>query len=288
MTSRPAIIVGIDGSSRGDDALAFARAHAEAVGPGLLLVHAYGPDGHRDEAREILEARRAGAGGVPVEVVAYADPSPARALHRVAAARRAAFIVIGPSHRAGIGLVFPGSTAQQLLPETPRAVVVVPRGWRPAEGAPLQRVGCGYDGSPEARAALHSAVELTRALGGRLDVVRAFWSPPLAGPNGIAVAADLEARVHAGLGEAVQELPEDVHARARLLLDDPARALVAHSRELDVLLLGSRGKGPVGAIWAGSVSSAVIRKAACLVIVVPRGVLLALPEHGRPTATQST
>jgi nucleotide-binding universal stress UspA family protein len=282
MTTHPKIIVSIDGSSRGDDALAFAVVIARALRTGLLLVHAYGPDDDREHALALLAERRGRAVDVPVEAVAYADPLPGRALHRVAAARHAALIVVGPSHRAGLGLVLPGSTGQQLLAETARAVAVVPHGWRPADDGSLRRVGVGYDGTAESRAALQSAVALTRALGGSLDVMRAFWS---SNRRDLAGFAELEARGQAGLGRVVQELPEDVDAHARLLLNDPGRALVTRSRELDVLVLGSRGKGPLAAIWAGSVSSRVIRQAACPVIVVPRGVILALPEAlDRPAA----
>jgi nucleotide-binding universal stress UspA family protein len=282
VTSEPGILVGIDGSSRGDDALAFATALARALRTGLLLVHAYGPAGGREQAQAILAERRERDADVPVDVLAYADPVPARALRRVAAAHRAAVIVVGPSHRAGFGLVLPGGTGQQLLAEAARPVAVVPRGWRPAEDARLHHVGVGYDGTAESRAAVHSAVALTRALGGRLDVMRAFWS---AKPRELAAVAELEARAQSGLGAVVRELPEDVDAHARVLFNDPGKALVSRSHDLDILVLGSRGKGPVAAIWAGSVASHVIREAASPVVVVPRGVLLALPEElDRPAA----
>lgn len=283
MTSHPRIVVGIDGTGRGDDALGFAVALAGALHTGVLLVHAYGPGERREQAQAILDARQARDLDVPAEVIAYADPLPARALLRVAAARRAAVIVVGPSHRAGLELVFPGSTGQQLLAEAVRPVAVVPRGWSAGGKRPFRRIGCGYDGSAEARAAVNSAVTLTRALGARLDVMRAFWSSRPARPAGIAAVGDLEARAAAGLGAMVRELPEDIDAHARVLFNDPGRALVERSRELDLLVLGSRGKGPVVAIWAGSVSSRVIREAACPVLVVPRGALLALPE---PLAAQ--
>lgn len=278
MTTGPRIVVGVDGSARGDDALAFARVLSRALRTGILLVHAYGPDEDREHALAILEDRSSGV----QEVVAYADPVPARALQQVAAGRRAAVVVVGPSHRAGLGLILPGSTGQQLLADAARAVAVVPRGWRPAEGRPLHHVGVGYDGTAESRAALHSAIALTRAIGGSLDVMRAFWSTH---PRDVTGYADLEARVQAGLGAVVQELPEDVDVHARVLFNDPGKALVARSRELDILVLGSRGKGPLAAAVAGSVSSHVIREATCPVIVVPRGVLLALPEElDRPAA----
>jgi nucleotide-binding universal stress UspA family protein len=76
----------------------------------------------------------------------------------------------------------------------------------------------------------------------------------------------------------MESLPDDIDAHARVPLNDPARALVAASRDLDVLVLGSRGFGPIGAIWAGSVSSRAMREASCPVIVVPRRVLPALTE----------
>ena len=286
MTNRPQIVVGIDGTSSGDDALAFARVLAEALGAGLILTHAYGPDEDRDGARAILEARRPGLGDIDVELGPFADPSAARALHRVAAARRAGLVVVGPSHRAGLGRIAPGSTGQQLVHDTPRAVAVVPRGWQPRAEHPLTHIGCGYEGSPEAEAALATAVTLTRELGGRLDVMRAFWSPPLSGASGIALAADLEARGQAGLGRVVQELPADVDAHARLLLNDPARALVARSRELDLLVLGSRAHGPLHSVWAGSVARQVLDDAACPVIVVPRGVRPELTGGPRPGAVR--
>jgi nucleotide-binding universal stress UspA family protein len=284
MTSRPKIAVGIDGTSRGDDALAFASVLADAFGTGLLLVHAYGPGEDRAQARAMLDSRRAGGADRPVETVAYADPSPARALHRVAAAHGATVIVVGPSHRARLGLVMPGTTGQQLLSHAPCPVAVVPRGWRPAGTAPLHRIGCGYDGSPEAKAALDAAAGLTRLVGGKLEVMRAFWSP---GPQGVALASDLQARAQTGLGEAVQALPADLNARAKLLLNDPARALIARSRELDLLVLGSRGHGPLGAVWVGSVSGRVMRDASCPVLVVPRGVRPAPAEPPARTAAQA-
>lgn len=270
MTSHPKIVVGIDGTPRGDDALAFATVLARTVHTGLLLAHAYGPGETLRDSRALLEPRCATVADLPVEVVSYSDSSPARGLARVAAARSAELIVVGPSHRAGVGLMLPGSTGQQLLHETPVAVAVVPRGWR-APG-PLLHIGCGYDGSPRSDAALETASALTRLLGGELDVVRAFWSASLGGPVGIAVLADLEDRARGGAGGAAQALPADVQAHETPLLDDPARALITHSRDLDLLVLGSRGKGPLGAAVTGSVSNRVIREASCPVIVVTHGV----------------
>ncbi|MGH2973909.1 MAG: universal stress protein [Solirubrobacterales bacterium] len=51
----------------------------------------------------------------------------------------------------------------------------------------------------------------------------------------------------------------------------PAEVLVEHSQQLDLLVLGSRGYGPVKSVLLGSVSSHVLRNAQCPVLVAPRG-----------------
>ena len=43
------------------------------------------------------------------------------------------------------------------------------------------------------------------------------------------------------------------------------------SRELDLLICGSSGHRPVGGVTLGSVSTGILRKAHCPLLVVPRG-----------------
>jgi nucleotide-binding universal stress UspA family protein len=229
MTSHPKIVVGIDGSPRGEDAVAFATVLARTVGTGLLLTYVYGPHETLADAHALLDPRRDALSAIVTEVTAYADPSPARGLARVAAARNADIIVVGSSHRAGIGLVVPGSTGERLLHDSDRAIVVVPRYLRVPRPEPLAHIGCGYDGSTQSEAALATAAALTRAGAAELDVISTT--------NG-----------------------------------DPAPALADRSRELDLLVLGSRGKSPVNAAVTGSVSTHVIRDAACPVLVVTHAV----------------
>jgi nucleotide-binding universal stress UspA family protein len=272
MTSHPKIVVGIDGTPRGEDALAFATVLARMVGTGLLLAYVYGPDEKLADAHALLDPRREAISEVVAEVTAYADSSPARGLARVAAARSADIIVVGSSHRAGVGLMLPGGTGERLVHESDRAVAIVPTFWRPTHTGSLDRIGCGYDGSRQSDAALETATALTRLGGRELDVVHAFWSAGLAGPVGIAVLADLEARAHAQIANAGTALPHDVPTHASALIGDPARALVAASHEFDVLVLGSRGKGPIRAAVTGSVSTHVVRESACPVLVVTHDV----------------
>jgi nucleotide-binding universal stress UspA family protein len=51
---------------------------------------------------------------------------------------------------------------------------------------------------------------------------------------------------------------------------DPVSELVTASRDSGLLVVGSRGYGPLGAVLLGSVSTRVVEHAACPVMVVPR------------------
>ena len=51
----------------------------------------------------------------------------------------------------------------------------------------------------------------------------------------------------------------------------PADRLIAMTEAVDVMVVGSRGYGPLKAVLLGGVSGQLIRSAACPVIVVPRG-----------------
>jgi nucleotide-binding universal stress UspA family protein len=59
---------------------------------------------------------------------------------------------------------------------------------------------------------------------------------------------------------------------SEILEGDPVQRLAESSAGLAVLVLGSRGYGPVRSVLLGSVSSGVARTAACPVLIVPPGV----------------
>jgi nucleotide-binding universal stress UspA family protein len=56
-----------------------------------------------------------------------------------------------------------------------------------------------------------------------------------------------------------------------LLHGEPAEVLAEGASDVDLLLLGSRGYGPVKGTMLGSVSARVMAAAPCPVIVIPRG-----------------
>jgi nucleotide-binding universal stress UspA family protein len=69
----------------------------------------------------------------------------------------------------------------------------------------------------------------------------------------------------------VAQLPPELRALPVIEHGDPVRKLIEDAGTgVDLLVLGSRGFGPVMRLLVGSVSSRVIREAPCPVLVVPR------------------
>ena len=76
----------------------------------------------------------------------------------------------------------------------------------------------------------------------------------------------------AALDKALAGLPERRKADEELLEGDVVDALAAlDDREVDLLVCGSRGYGPVRRVLLGGVLRRLIRRAACPLVVVPRG-----------------
>jgi nucleotide-binding universal stress UspA family protein len=62
-----------------------------------------------------------------------------------------------------------------------------------------------------------------------------------------------------------------IDVEGMLLEGQPAGVLEEQSAHLDLLVVGSRGRGPSRAVLFGSVSKHLARRARCPVVVVPRG-----------------
>jgi nucleotide-binding universal stress UspA family protein len=283
------ILVGIDDSPGAKDALAFATRLAEAAGASLRLAsvfpysdvpgrasNAMYRDFLRGDAEATLGAAATTAGAVVTATEAIADPSPPHALHALAVRTGAALVVVGSTHRGPAGRVVPGSTGERLLHGSPCPVAIVPRGY--AGDGSVQTIGVGYDASDEAAAALATACELARRFGAALRVIRVFDATHVGNPALMTIPGpyenmheEYEARQREGLNEAVEALPAEVRAEAVFVAGNPGHDLATESENVDLMVVGSRGYGPRAAVLLGGVTHTLIRKAACPVVVLPRG-----------------
>jgi nucleotide-binding universal stress UspA family protein len=287
------VLIGVDGSDRSEDAVAFGRALALAADAPVILSTAHQAEppqprldnGHvahhwpREEAEAMLARFALMLLDVEdVERRPLAEHSPARALQDAAEQAGAGIIVVGSSHVGRLGRVLPGSTAERLLHGAPCPVAVVPVGFS-ARGLPEHPViGCGYEESDEGRAALGAAEDLALALGGSLQVTHIVEPPsylydtgemPLNMPE---LDARMRAQAERVLTERVSHLSARLHdVEGTVQVGRPADGLIGWTEAVDVMVVGSRGYGPLKAVLLGGVSGQLIRSAACPVIVVPRG-----------------
>ncbi len=282
------IIVGIDDSAGAKDALAFATRVAQATGAALRLASVYpysdvpSPGAVpsyreilRSDAQALLDRTAAGLDSPEIATHAINHMSPPHALHDLAERAGAALVVVGSTRRGPVGRVVPGSTGERLLHGSPCPVAIVPRGY--AEAGSIRTVGVGYDGSDESEAALTAACQIARRFGASLKVIRVFdathyGTPALMTiPGEVTVHEDYEAMQREGLDEAVAALPAEVGAETLFVAGAPGPELASQTENVDLMIVGSRGYGPRAAVLLGGVTHTVIRKAACPVIVLPRG-----------------
>ena len=121
---------------------------------------------------------------------------------------------------------------------------------------PVGTVAVGVDGSPWSSAALDEAVDEAVAQHRSLTILHA--GGPTSSPH----------RVLDDAREAVERRAPGLDTHLVLRVADPRDVLRAASRQAAVLVVGSRGRGPVRSLLLGSVSLAVTRHAACPVVVV--------------------
>jgi nucleotide-binding universal stress UspA family protein len=282
------IVIGLVDSEQGHDALALGAQMAQKLGAHPIVVCAlpYSPDVLGSEQLEralehdtegLFALAREQLDGLDPEVRAAADRSPARSLYQVAAAEDAVAIVVGSTHRGALGHVLPGSVGANLLAGAPCAVAVAPRGYAARDDRRLLRIGIAFDGSAESWAALETGIGLARRLRAGLVLITAIAPPGYGYGEALSVlsaeeihtARQAEARRVLDLGLA--RVPAEVTADPRLINGEPGAALADAAADVGLLVLGSRRYGPLRRTLLGSVSTAVIRRAPCPVLVLPRG-----------------
>ena len=223
---------------------------------------------------------------IDLSATTFMDVSGARVIARVT--RRASELGgsvslagVGPGARRLLDLVEPAWVSlleaqdDPAFEEAPVCVSTDSNGYPEAERN-LRVIGCAFDGSPESYAALRWAAGLARRRGARLEsliVVRrvAFGGASTAGALGYRSANDTLHRMLTKQLDTALAAVVEAGDTSRVLSGDPAAELSKASARLDLLVLGSRGRGRVKAALLGSVSGAVMRSAHCPVVVVPRG-----------------
>jgi len=285
--TRP-ILAGADGTGSGLDAVAFGARLATAIGSPLVVVcvcpdeaRVGGADGDRDapqrQAASILDAARAVVGDVPTEFRTVVSTSPARGLAELTEDEDVEAVVVGSTHRGAVGRVVSGSTAERLLHGTGCPVAVAPRGYHRHRSKPIEAIGAAFTDTPEGHEAVRVAADLARTAGLPLTLysvvaLHSNWlRPEVVQPDASVVPEEVTKAYSEALDRVIAELPDGVPASGKLLFGEVVDELsMAAERDVDLLVCGSRGYGPVRRVLLGTVSSALVQQASIPTLVVPR------------------
>ncbi|MGO9960406.1 MAG: universal stress protein [Solirubrobacteraceae bacterium] len=189
-----------------------------------------------------------------------------RGLHELADVEAADLLVLGSSRQSLLGRVQIGDATHAALNGAPCAVAIAPAGFS-EHPVPMHEVGVGYDGSAESEYALEVARELAVEKGARLSAFTAVSVPTAAfGPGELP------------LSDAIEGLVRDARERIEALggvephagYGAAAEELAVYSASLDLLIVGSRGYGPIRRLIHGSTSARLARTAHCALLVLPR------------------
>jgi len=279
------LLVGFDGSDGGRDALELARILAMETDASIVVAAVLfgGPlpvelarlEKHEaEEAEPLFEEAHTALSGIDLETRPYGGGSPAAILTQLAEDEEEEFdlIVVGSPHRGALGRVLIGSVARNLLNGSPCNVLVAPKGYAAESHDSLRTIAVGYDGTPEAKQALRKAEELARHSNATirlLTVVKPAAAAPVMVPGAYApeYPPEPDKVIREGLGCVDSGLAADTER----LDGDPALELIRACEEgVDLLVVGSRGYGPLARVLLGSVSRKVVQNAPCPVVAVRR------------------
>jgi nucleotide-binding universal stress UspA family protein len=272
------VLVGVDGSANGRDAITLA---SRLVDPGgkLTLANVQAGETHplhaitpglvaeeRDASLQLLERERAEA-DVEAELLSLDAASPGAGLHRQAEDQEADLLVVGSCSRGAFGRAVLGDDTRAALNGSPCAVAIAARGYA-AHPTPIKKVGVAYNGSPESERALAKAREIAEPTRAQIEVLEVVAIPSYAFTGLMAPA----------IGDSVDLMIAEANARLSKLPGVEGHAvyglsgeeLAAFSKDVDLLVVGSRSYGPVKRLVLGSTSDYLERHARSSLLVLPR------------------
>jgi nucleotide-binding universal stress UspA family protein len=230
-----------------------------------------------NRVRDLVE-QAPGASAPVTTMMTPAAGFPARALHDLAEREGASVVVIGSSERGQAGRVLPSAVTDRLLHGAPCPVAVAPVGYSFDDAADGPRlIGVAFTNTADGRAALSTACLLATQARGlvRVLTVAEPLHPLLTGMLDPMAVQDVrgarDAAAEATLRRGLDAVSPGRSAGGEILSGDPAEALAAASADVGLLVCGSRGYGPIRTLVLGGTSHALVRKAACPVLVVPPG-----------------
>jgi nucleotide-binding universal stress UspA family protein len=221
-----------------------------------------------EASEQLLREELENAGeGVEATLISAVGASAGATLHSQAEELDADLIVVGSSRHGAIGRVMLGDDTRRALNGSPCAVAIASK--RYAEHPkPFERIGVGYNNTPESRAALELARQVAAPTRARVQALEVIAIPTYAYTG--MVAASVGDEIDVVLKEAGERLRALPGVEGNAVYGLTGEELAAFGDEVDLLVVGSRGYGPWKRLVLGSTSDYLERHARCSLLVLPR------------------
>lgn len=291
MEHEPVVLVGVDGSETGAVAAEWAAREALRLGWRLHVVCSYSvptftvasleggyaaldDSAIRGGAQEVLDAAVRAVAREGLEVSSSLETGDAAGV-LVELSRHAGLAVVGTRGRGGFADRLLGTVSSALPAHAHCPTVVVPVREQHDVLGPIRRIVVGVDGSDSAQVALERAIDEAELWGAELTAVAAV---PMASGSGMAawlpaptdreqvlvdVGAGLDAKVDAALRG------RDVVVKRHALDGAAAALLTEFSTAVELIVVGTRGRGGFAGLLLGSTSQTLLHHAVCPILVVP-------------------
>ena len=293
MAGKPNILVGVDGSREALQAAEWAAARAKLNNAQLQLVCAYALPSYTAASMESgfavidNDVIRASAQTVVDETLTHlaklgyqaegrVEPGDPTAV-LVQLSEQADLIVVGTRGTGGFADRLLGATSSALPAYSRCPVVVVPGRGADQQFTPVKKIVIGVDGSRRSRKSLRRAIEEAALWGAQLTAVDAV---PMASSAGVLAwllaTVDRESKLRDGRDELkaifkAESAGSGVEIQARARDGSPAALLTEFSTAVELVVVGTRGRGGFAGVLMGSTSQSVLAHSTCPVLVVPTG-----------------
>jgi len=284
------IVVGVDGSAEALEAVRWAAAHAKKTRSLLSVVCAYSMASYSAAALDggfaLIDDKslKEGANEVVTQavecirdmvedvegIVQLGDPN----VVLTELSESADLLVISSRGGGGFADRLLGSVSSTVPGHARCAVAMVPEHDSGKKFLPIERIVVGVDGSDVASSALRTAVNIAEGWNAELTVVTAVPIAATGGASWMPLAVDrrsLVADIRNGLDIAIEQALDGrkMHVARHALDGSPAALLTEFSTAVDLVVVGTRGRGGFAGMLLGSTSNTVLHHSTCPVMVVP-------------------
>jgi nucleotide-binding universal stress UspA family protein len=257
------VVVPLDGSTFAERALGPAVSLARRDGAPVTIVGVVRPDGEVEEHKRYLREIANRLGPTVHDTCVILGQDPALGILRVAHERPRVLICMSSHGRSGLGEVFLGSVAANVVRAATRPLLLVGRHCLDRELA-FETLFVPIDGSEASAAILPEAVAWTKTFGLRL------WLGQVVEPRTSGLGPDVQEDNYLR-GQARELAGQGVKAAWDVLHGtDPARAIVDYvaAQDMSLLAVGTHGRGGWARLAIGSTAAQLVHDSPCPVLMV--------------------